>query len=173
MVVGARWAGLSISQSAQLLGFSRTNIFRVYKEWCEKGKTSSNRQSYGQKCLVDARGQRRMGRLIQADRRATLTEISTRYNRGMQQSICEATTRTTLRWMGYNIRRPHRVPLISTTNRKKRLQFARAHQKEATICKSPPKPTFNCLSWILSSSIQLRQLKTGKMLPGLMSLEFC
>uniref|UniRef100_A0A3B3RJQ1 Transposase Tc1-like domain-containing protein n=1 Tax=Paramormyrops kingsleyae TaxID=1676925 RepID=A0A3B3RJQ1_9TELE len=128
MVVGARRAGLSISQSAQLLGFSRTTISRVYKEWCAKGKTSSMRQSCGRKCLVDARGQRRMGRLIQADRRATLTEITTRYNRGMQQSICEATTRTTLRRMGYNSRRPHRVPLISTTNRKKRLQFARAHQ---------------------------------------------
>jgi len=28
------------------------------------------------KCLVDARGQRRTGRLIQVDRRATLTEIN-------------------------------------------------------------------------------------------------
>jgi len=39
--------GLSISQSAQLLGFFLTTISRVYKEWCEKGKTSSTRQSYG------------------------------------------------------------------------------------------------------------------------------
>ena len=138
MVVGARRAGLSISQSAQLLGFSRTKISRVYKEWCEKGKTSSMRQSCGRKCLVDARGQRRMGRLIQADRRATLTEITTRYNRGMQQSICEATTRTTLRRMGYNRRRSHRVPLISTTNRKKRLQFARAQNWTVEDWKNVP-----------------------------------
>uniref|UniRef100_A0A8C6Q136 Transposase Tc1-like domain-containing protein n=1 Tax=Nothobranchius furzeri TaxID=105023 RepID=A0A8C6Q136_NOTFU len=128
MAAGARRASLSISQSAQLLGFSHTTISRVYKEWCEKGKTSRMRQSCGQKCLVDARGQRRMGRLIQANGGATLTEITTHYNRGMHQSVCEATTRTTLRRMGYNSRRPHRVPLISTTNRKKRLQFAPAHQ---------------------------------------------
>jgi len=33
IVVGARQASLSISQSAQLLGFSCKTISRVYKEW--------------------------------------------------------------------------------------------------------------------------------------------
>ncbi len=36
MVVGARRAGLSISKTADLLGFSHTTIFRVYTEWSEK-----------------------------------------------------------------------------------------------------------------------------------------
>jgi len=30
MVIGAKWAGLSISETADLLGFSSTTIFSVY-----------------------------------------------------------------------------------------------------------------------------------------------
>ncbi len=147
MVVGARRAGLSISKTADLLGFSRTTSSRVYREWSEKEKISSERQLCGRKCLVDVRGQRRMGRLVRDDRKATVTQITTRYNQGIQNTISEHTTHRTLKQMGYSSRRPHWVPLLSAKNRKRRLQFAQVHQ-----------------NWTIEDR---------KTLPGLMSLDFC
>ncbi len=69
-----------------------------------------------------------MDRLVRDDRKATLTQITTRYNQGMQNTISGRTTRRTLKQMGSSSRKPHRVPLLLAKNRKQRLQFTPAHQ---------------------------------------------
>ncbi len=97
MFVGARRAGLSISNTADLLGFHAQPSLEVYREWSEKEKISSEQQLCGRKCLVDVRGQRRMGRLVRDDRKATVTQITTRYNQGMHNNISECTTHRTLK----------------------------------------------------------------------------
>ncbi len=120
MVVGARRAGLSISKTADLLGFSHKTISRVYRELSEKD-----------------------------DRKATVTQITTHYNQVMQNTISECTTHRTLKQMGYSSRRPHRVPLLSAKNRKRRLQFAQAH-RNWTI------EDWNNFAWVLISAATFR-----------------
>ncbi len=93
----------------------------------EKEKISSDRPLCEWKCLVDVRGQRRMGRLVRDDRKTTVTQITTRYNQGMKNTISEHTTHRTLKQMDSSSRRPHRVPLLSDKNRKRRIQFTQDH----------------------------------------------
>ncbi len=69
-----------------------------------------------------------MGRLVRDDRKATVTQITTRYNQGVQNTISERTTLRTLKQMGYSSRRSLRVSLLSAKNRKQRLQFTQTHQ---------------------------------------------
>ncbi len=150
MVVGARRAGLSISKTADLLGFSCTTISRVYREWFKKEKISSERQLCGWKCLFDVRSQRRMGRLVRDDRKTTVTQITTLYNLCMQNTISEHTTRRILKQMGNSSRRPHRVLLLSDKNRTRRLQFTQTHQNSPTI------EDWNNVAWFDESRFLLR-----------------
>jgi len=69
-----------------------------------------------------------IGQTVRDDRKATVTQITTRYKQGMQNTISEYITRQTLKQMGYSSRRPHRVPLLSAMNRTQRLQFTQDHQ---------------------------------------------
>ncbi len=128
MVVGARQAVLSISKTADLLGFSRSTISRVYRELSEKEKISSERQLCGRKCLVDVRGQRRICILVRDDRTETVTQNNPSLQPRYAEYISERTTLQTLKQMGYSSRRPHQVPLLSAKNMKRRLQFAQAPQ---------------------------------------------
>ncbi len=73
-----------------------------------------------------------MVRLVRDYRKATVTQITPHYNQGMQNAISERTTCRTLKQMGYSSRRPQQVPLLSAKNRKRRLQFAQAHQNWTT-----------------------------------------
>ena len=124
MIVGARRAGSSISETAGLLGFSRVRVSRVYQEWCDKQKTSSQLQSCGWKQLVDERlGENHASSQV-GHKQANNDVVQQR----CENDISERTTRRSMSRMGYCSRRPHRVPLLSAKNKKTWVQLTHGHQ---------------------------------------------
>ena len=101
VVVGVRGTGLSVSRTATLLGFSYSTASHVYQEWSTTQRTSSQQQASSRKRLIDERGQRRLTRIVQSNRRATVSHLTVQYNIGAERSIKDCTTRRTLTQMGY------------------------------------------------------------------------
>lgn len=66
-------AGLNISETADVLGFSHITMLRSYTKWSKKKRKSPV-------SLVDARVKRRIARLIQAHRNITVIQKTTYYN---------------------------------------------------------------------------------------------
>ncbi len=57
-LVGARWTGLSISETSDLLRFTCTcTVSRVYRELSENEKISNEGSSVGKNALIEARSQ--------------------------------------------------------------------------------------------------------------------
>lgn len=69
-------AGLIISETADLLGFSHITISWAYRESTEKKKIFTEWQLSGSKCLVDVRYQRGKAQLLQPDRKASVTKTA-------------------------------------------------------------------------------------------------
>ena len=95
--------GLSISETADLLGFSHTTL--EFGEMCEKQETSREQQFCGQKKKLLITEVREGSDWSMLTGMLTLSQITTHYNSGMQKSIIEHTTRQTSKWIGYNNRR--------------------------------------------------------------------
>uniref|UniRef100_A0AAY5F1C5 Transposase Tc1-like domain-containing protein n=1 Tax=Electrophorus electricus TaxID=8005 RepID=A0AAY5F1C5_ELEEL len=129
MIVGARRSGLSVAKTVKLFGFSKAAISRVYNEWARTQNTSSKRMLCGRRPLVDERGRLWVAQALTINRQFTVEQLTSEYNCEVQRPISLNTMRRTLACMGYNSRRPRRVPLLSIVNRQRRLQWAKTHQQ--------------------------------------------
>lgn len=92
LIVDARQAGLSISETAELRGFSHTQHFVVV--WKTKTHPMNGSSADGKHLLIEegGRGQMRMVRVVGDDGKAMVSHIITLGNCGAQKSISESTT---------------------------------------------------------------------------------
>ena len=85
----ARRLGQSISETARLVGCSRSAVVSTYRQWSEEGQTTNRRQGVGCPRLIDAGGQRRLSRLVRTDRRSTVEQVTENFNGGHGRNVSQ------------------------------------------------------------------------------------
>ncbi|GBM36947.1 hypothetical protein AVEN_231487-1 [Araneus ventricosus] len=127
-IVMARRLGTSITETARLVGCSRSAVVSIHAKWINDGDTSSRRQGVGHPRVSKEKGRRRLSRLVKQNRRQTVAQLTAQYNAGPSASVSEHTIQRTLLDMGLCSRLPTRVPLLTKRHRQLRLQWAREHR---------------------------------------------
>ncbi|GBM72211.1 hypothetical protein AVEN_244000-1 [Araneus ventricosus] len=112
-IVMARSLGTSITETAQLVGCSRSVVVSIHAKWINDGDTSSRRQGVGHSRVIKENERRRLPRLVTQNWRQTEAQLTAQYNAGPSASVSEHTVQRTLLDMGLCSRRPTRVPLLT------------------------------------------------------------
>ncbi|GBN17667.1 hypothetical protein AVEN_275737-1 [Araneus ventricosus] len=120
-IVMARRLGTSITETARLIGCSRSAVVSIHAKWINDGDTSSRRQGVGRPRDIKEKGRRRLSRVAKQNRRQTVAQLTAQYNAGPSGSVSELTFQRTLLDMGLCSTCPTRVPLLTKRHRQLRL----------------------------------------------------
>ncbi|KAM9476718.1 uncharacterized protein Hap1MRO34_009737 isoform 1-T6 [Clarias gariepinus] len=129
-IVMARRLGQSISQTAGLVGCSRYAVVSTYQKWSKEGQPVNRRLGHGRPRLIDARGERRLARLVRSHRRATVAQIAERVNAGFDRKVSEHTVHRSLLRMGLRNRRPGRKRALEEHLGQERVSEPTAEEEE-------------------------------------------
>ncbi|KAK3531747.1 hypothetical protein QTP70_027293, partial [Hemibagrus guttatus] len=90
-IVMARPLDQNISKTAALVGCSRSAVVSIYQKCSKEGTVVNRRQGHGRSRLIDARGERRLARVVRSNRRATVAQIAEEVNAGSDRKVSEYT----------------------------------------------------------------------------------
>ncbi|ROL43261.1 Bcl-2-like protein 13 [Anabarilius grahami] len=75
-IVMARRLDQIISKTAALVGCSRSAVVSIFQKCSKEGTVVNWREGHGRPRLIDARGERRLARVVRSNRRATVAQIA-------------------------------------------------------------------------------------------------
>ncbi|ROL41713.1 hypothetical protein DPX16_9304 [Anabarilius grahami] len=111
-----------ISKTAALVRCSWSAVVSIYQKWSKEGTVVNRRQGHGRPRLIDARGERRLARVVRSNRRATVAQTAQEVNAGSDRKVSEYTMHHSLLRMELHRRRPVRVPMLTPVHRRKSQQ---------------------------------------------------
>ncbi|GFW30062.1 transposable element Tcb2 transposase [Trichonephila clavipes] len=113
----ARRLGLSISETARLVGCSRSTVVSTYAKWMNDSESSSIRHGVGRPHAINEKGRRRLSRTVKQTWSQIVAQLTAQYNARPSRIVSEHTVQWTLLYMGLRIKRPTRVPLLTKCHR--------------------------------------------------------
>ncbi|KAK3525280.1 hypothetical protein QTP86_024914 [Hemibagrus guttatus] len=132
-IVMARPLDQSISKTAALVGCSRSAVVSIYQKWSKKGTVVNQRQGHGRPRLIDARGERRLARVVRSNRQATVAQtVAEEVNAVSDRKVSEYTVHHSLLRTGPHSYRSVRVSMLTPVHHRKHQQWAREHQNWTT-----------------------------------------
>ncbi|GBM07790.1 hypothetical protein AVEN_33085-1 [Araneus ventricosus] len=120
--------GTSITETARLVGCSRSAVVSIHAKWINDSDASSKRLVVGRPRFIKEKGRRRQSCSVKQNRRQAVAQLTAQYNAGPSASVSEHTIQRTLLDMRLCSRRPTRVLLLTKRHRHLRLQWAREHR---------------------------------------------
>ncbi|ROL53136.1 hypothetical protein DPX16_19790 [Anabarilius grahami] len=96
----ARRLGQSISKTAALVGCSQSAVVSIYQKCSKERAVVNQRQGHGRPRLIDACGERKLARVVQSNRRATVAQFAQEVNAGSDRKVSKYTVHHSLLRMG-------------------------------------------------------------------------
>ncbi|GBO09270.1 Transposable element Tc1 transposase [Araneus ventricosus] len=143
-IVMARRLGTSITETARLVGCSRSVVVNIHTKWINYDDTSSRRQGVGRLRVIKGKGRRRLSLLVKQNRRQTVAQLTAQYNARPSASVSEHKVERTL------LTKRHRQTL---------LQWVRKH-RDWTM------DEWRRVAWSDESRVSIRRLPGEQLLPS-------
>ncbi|GFY11276.1 transposable element Tcb1 transposase [Trichonephila clavipes] len=120
-IVMVRRLETSISETARLVGCSRSTVVNTYAKWMNDGGTSNRRHGLGRLQAIKEKSHWRLSRMVKHNRSQTVVQLTAQYNARTSRIVLEHTVQRTLLDMGLRSKRPTCMPLLTKRHHQLRL----------------------------------------------------
>lgn len=132
LVIKLRQEKKSLREIAQIIGRTHSTVQKIIKKYNTTGNIENTPRT-GRPKKLTYRDERSVLRMVREQPRTSAPQIAAQVEKETGKHVSSECIRRTLRKRGYNGRVPRKKPLVSTTNRVKREQFAKEHLKKNMV----------------------------------------
>lgn len=124
--------GMSIAEISRTLQKPHSTISSVLKKFKSSGSVE-NLQRSGRPLSVTDRDYRHLERTVKCNRRASLADITSKFNEGRAAPVCKRTVQNHLHKHGFSKRVSKKRVIVSKVNRAKRLSLCREKRRSKVV----------------------------------------